>query len=271
MPRSPRAEDVLDVPPKGVSDRLLRSVVDVEPVDDAGEVRLVAADQLGEPRLLAALLPEDLLKTSPIDGLHVDIHHIHRPTVLSSPIDAGRNGSVNGTLGQRLRTLREARGLSRSLLSRATVQPGDEGVAEITIKTIENGKGGSAETLVKLARALDVPESHFPEIQLARARRLFDERAVGLEAALANYDELTAIFPGAGRVDRLIETLEDRPDPAGQAHDRSMIEEAAAAMRRLREALVRERAQGSTSPEAPQPPAAADQPTAHRRRRRPAS
>jgi transcriptional regulator with XRE-family HTH domain len=85
--------------------------------------------------------------------------------------------------GERLRALRKGRGYSQSELSRRTVTVGDLGVAEITIRSIESGKRtGSADTFAALARALGVGEDAFPEIRLARARALFDEREIGLEA-----------------------------------------------------------------------------------------
>lgn len=110
--------------------------------------------------------------------------------------------------GERLRALRKDRGYSQSELSRRTVTVGDLGVAEITIRSIEGGRRtGSAETFVALARALEVSEDTFPEIKLAAARRLFDERAIGLEKAQANYERFIAAETPAARAMR--QAMED--------------------------------------------------------------
>lgn len=91
--------------------------------------------------------------------------------------------------GDRLRRLRDARGISRSQLSRATVavDPEGTGLPEITIKQLERGNRlqPRPHTMELLAAALDVLPAEFPEYRLALARAALDEQTVGLGEALA--------------------------------------------------------------------------------------
>lgn len=90
--------------------------------------------------------------------------------------------------GDRLRRIRDAKGVSRSQLSRATVtvDPEGAGLPEITIKALEGGRRlqPRPKTIELLAAALDVLPAEFPEYRLALARAALDEQAVGLEQAL---------------------------------------------------------------------------------------
>lgn len=100
----------------------------------------------------------------------------------------------------RLKRLREERGLSQPALFRAV-----DGVSFSTIVSLEqdptratNGARGRArypspETIEALAPALGVQPEEFPEYRLAMARRLLDERAVGLERALETLGLLEAL------------------------------------------------------------------------------
>lgn len=47
----------------------------------------------------------------------------------------------------------------------------------------------SARVLEIVARALEIPATDFPEYELAKFREMFDERIVGLEAAMTNLHE----------------------------------------------------------------------------------
>jgi transcriptional regulator with XRE-family HTH domain len=97
---------------------------------------------------------------------------------------------------QRIRRLREAAGLSQPALYRRT-----EDVGFDTLRALErpyhdqrNGvqsrsRYPSAQTLERVAEALGVDPSEFPEYRLARARERLDERQVGMDAALAALDE----------------------------------------------------------------------------------
>lgn len=92
---------------------------------------------------------------------------------------------------ERLVLLREAAGLSQPVLYRH-VEVGFDTVRALE-QPYEDQRDGrrsrarypSAETLEKLAAALNVEPATFPEYKLARARALLDEREVGLEAALS--------------------------------------------------------------------------------------
>jgi transcriptional regulator with XRE-family HTH domain len=69
-----------------------------------------------------------------------------------------------------LRRLRAERELSRSQLSRQTVEIDGRGLPEITIKDLEtNPRQPRIETVELLAAALDVPPETFPEYRLALA------------------------------------------------------------------------------------------------------
>jgi transcriptional regulator with XRE-family HTH domain len=90
------------------------------------------------------------------------------------------------TLPTRLRRLRDEHGVSRSQLSRATVAYDGKGLAEVTIKAIENGTNRpGVQTIEAIAHALHIDPADFVEYRLALARRQLDEREVGLEQALA--------------------------------------------------------------------------------------
>jgi transcriptional regulator with XRE-family HTH domain len=98
---------------------------------------------------------------------------------------------------ERLRRLRREAGLSQPALFRVV-----EGVSLDTIRALERdpavrpatGRGRarypSAATLAALATALGVAPEEFPEYRLAKARERLDERAVGLDAALATLDRV---------------------------------------------------------------------------------
>lgn len=87
-------------------------------------------------------------------------------------------------LGTRIRRLRKARGLSQEDLARA-VEAGR--LTAGAVGQFERGAGYPLpETLERLAHALGVEPDYFVEWRLARARRLLDERAVGLGEASHN-------------------------------------------------------------------------------------
>ena len=74
---------------------------------------------------------------------------------------------------ERLRGLRRERGVSRSQLSRLTVDVGQPGVSESTIEALETkpGRVPDAGTLELLAHGLDVAPDVFYEYPIAVARR----------------------------------------------------------------------------------------------------
>lgn len=88
---------------------------------------------------------------------------------------------------QQLVRLRAERRLSRNKLSQRTVSEGDMGVSPQTIEALETKPGQTPQdrTILLLGRALEARFGEFPAYDLARARRLFDERAVGADDALA--------------------------------------------------------------------------------------
>lgn len=92
----------------------------------------------------------------------------------------------------------------------------------------------------------------FLEVRLARARRLFDERAIGAENAEENYRAVTAVFPGATRVDRLIDTVDEAAAFVAEA---------------IRQAAQRA-AERDASPSADSPPPTVEPQTARSRRPR---
>jgi transcriptional regulator with XRE-family HTH domain len=98
---------------------------------------------------------------------------------------------------QRVRRLRQARGLSQTRLYRLT-----EDVSMDMIRALESDPGRessaqrhrsrypSATTLARVAKALDVAPEEFPEYRLAVARDRLDDRVVGLERAVASLEAI---------------------------------------------------------------------------------
>jgi transcriptional regulator with XRE-family HTH domain len=80
-------------------------------------------------------------------------------------------------------------------LSRETEAAGRR-LAPGSIGNIARGEDtATPQTLEHLARTMGCSPDVFLEVQLARARRLFDERIVGLEVAHENYKQLAEAFP----------------------------------------------------------------------------
>ncbi len=104
--------------------------------------------------------------------------------------------------GSRLRELRLARGLTLETLAYDLRDVGG-GPGFGHLGMLERGERyPQPDTLVALAKALNVDPESFPEYQLAIARRLFDEREIGLEAAVANLEAagLSDLTAAAGAV-----------------------------------------------------------------------
>lgn len=126
-----------------------------------------------------------------------------------------------------LKRLREARGLSQEALAFRVYDAGEKMTAG-AIGQFERGVTRPLpSTVEKLAIALEVDPSVFPEYRLAVARRQLDEREVGLDEALRN---LAALQPGVGEAvdgepappappERLRRELEDAP-PSRRSPDR---------------------------------------------------
>jgi transcriptional regulator with XRE-family HTH domain len=95
---------------------------------------------------------------------------------------------VSETFQEQLQRLRRERGISRGVLSRRTVQPGDMGISEQTIEALERKPRQKPldRTIRLLGEALEATDEEFPAFALAKGRALLDEHVVGLDAALAN-------------------------------------------------------------------------------------
>jgi transcriptional regulator with XRE-family HTH domain len=127
------------------------------------------------------------------------------------------------------------------------------------IQQIEWGRSPpSAEVLEAIAQHFDVDPSLFAEYRLARARELLDDRAVGLAAAVENYELLAEAAPGLRVATDRIAAVADADAAAGEV------------IARLREARERVLAdQGSSADAAPPPRPARPRRGPRRRARRP--
>lgn len=110
------------------------------------------------------------------------------------------------------------------MLSRATVDYDGKGLAEVTIKALENGTNNPGpETISAVAHALGVPPQEFPEYRLALARAQLDENEIGLDQALANLAQFEAALARprkvSGREAQPADTSH-RPGRAGQSAGR---------------------------------------------------
>jgi transcriptional regulator with XRE-family HTH domain len=108
------------------------------------------------------------------------------------------NPSGPKTFGQAIRRLRLERGLSMEELAYRTrdndADRSRRGLSFSYISLIERDyRRATPEVIELLAQTLDVSPREFAEYRLALARRLFDEEAVGVEDALANFDLLTKL------------------------------------------------------------------------------
>lgn len=98
----------------------------------------------------------------------------------------------------RLKRLREAAGLSQpELFFRSGVSIGTIRGLEQPYQSQKDGRTGSSrypslETIERLSQALGVEPDEWPEYRLAHARKLLDDREIGLPQAIANLDRITA-------------------------------------------------------------------------------
>jgi transcriptional regulator with XRE-family HTH domain len=98
-------------------------------------------------------------------------------------------------MGSAIRRLRIKRGWSQETLAfevrrRSAVSPTAGAIGQI-----ERGvTRPRPETIEGIAQALEVAPADFPEYRLAAVRRLFDERAAGLEQAIANLEFFERAF-----------------------------------------------------------------------------
>lgn len=98
--------------------------------------------------------------------------------------------------GVRLRRLRAERELSQEALAFST-WVGEQRLSAGAIGQFERGVAvPRPETMRRLAHALDVDPEAFGEYRLAEARRLLDEREIGLEAALATLERIEPALYG---------------------------------------------------------------------------
>lgn len=123
------------------------------------------------------------------DTTHCDIEYVAPLGGLSRHCAIGCIAGVPRLIHEALPLLREQRKLSRSRLSRMTVQPGNAGIGEKTIQALEDNPGRVPEARIieAIANALGVPPEHFYEWPIAVARREAKERAAA--AALRGHEE----------------------------------------------------------------------------------
>ena len=92
------------------------------------------------------------------------------------------------------RRLADERGWSVERLIHAAWDPDTRGPSPGMIRKALNGRRTITVPLIEaVANALGVPPEDFTEYRLARARRLLDEHAIGLEAAAQNYELLANV------------------------------------------------------------------------------
>lgn len=184
-------------------------------------VDLLADDRAAEtsrnlhrkPRLRPAFVDQDLPQSSACDhDTDCSGTRCHSSTGAATlcPLDnAGVPDVLDGVVAppepywERLRRLRTKAGLSQPQLYRLV-----EGVGFDTIRAAERpyvdqrdgrrsaARYPSADMLEKLSEALGVHPSEFPEYRLAKARQMLDERAVGLEQALATLEQILSSESG---------------------------------------------------------------------------
>ncbi|MFL5818951.1 MAG: helix-turn-helix domain-containing protein [Conexibacter sp.] len=96
------------------------------------------------------------------------------------------------SFAEQLRRVREARGLSRNLLSHRTARVGEPGISPAGIEALERNpdRQPTDRTVLILGDALGASDEEFPAYALARARALFSERIQGEDRALANLRRL---------------------------------------------------------------------------------
>lgn len=118
-----------------------------------------------------------------------------------------------------LRALLVDRGWSFRTLAQATQEhdPADRGISHGHLVRLGRPEPLTVTAIELVARALDIEPNAFAEYRLALARRLFDERHVGLAMALENLELLTE---QASRVPPLPERLSRLAREAGAAHHR---------------------------------------------------
>jgi|GEM_PF-2202600 len=92
-----------------------------------------------------------------------------------------------------VRRLRAERDLSIENLALQAQIKEQEGPSVSYLGRLERGeRPPTVAAMEAIAAVLDVSPAEFPEYRLAMARRLLDERAVGLGAALENYEAMVA-------------------------------------------------------------------------------
>ncbi len=97
----------------------------------------------------------------------------------------------------RLKRLAHERGESIERVGLAAYDPNIEGTSLANLRKVIRGQRPlNAALIERVAAALGVPATEFPEYRLALARDSLDERVVGLEAAL---DQLTLIDSALAR------------------------------------------------------------------------
>jgi transcriptional regulator with XRE-family HTH domain len=92
--------------------------------------------------------------------------------------------------------LREERGWSIERLVHEAWQPEIRGTSPAMIrKALKGERTLTIPLMTAVAEALDVDPGRFLEYRLALARRMLDEREVGLETAAENYETFAKVLP----------------------------------------------------------------------------
>ncbi len=117
-------------------------------------------------------------------------HHADSIAALRTPPD-----DPPEPIGAVIRRLRIDRGWSQEALAFEVRSQSGASPTAGAIGQIERGvTRPRPETLEGITRALDLAATEVPEYRLAIVRRLFDERAVGLDQAIANLNAFEQAF-----------------------------------------------------------------------------
>jgi transcriptional regulator with XRE-family HTH domain len=223
----------------------------MKPVNPPVDLLGTRTDLPGQPRLRTTLANEDLLQRGIGPGHHVTDCTSTWCCVSSPYVTDGqlwpaagqrymRHVATTEPYYKRVRRLREAAGLSQPELFRRTPDAAWETVRAIEREPkSDRARYPTPKTIAAVANGLGVDPEEFPEYQLAMARHLLDERAVGLEGAL----EALAMFQEGQRL-HAERTFGPTPDQREQAAlDFEQAAEEAARQRDERSSPPREDAQ----------------------------
>jgi hypothetical protein len=194
---------------------------DLNGVDDAAQF---VAQPSGEPDLSAALFVQDAPEWGTDVPSNVHTNKLYPTSCRLSSADNTSilNGSMDGSdpapeaFPARVQRLAAQRGITVTRLARLAHHEADEakGTSPEMIRKVMAGDRVLTRTVIEaVARTLDVDPDEFPEYRLALARRLFDEREVGLEKALQNLSQLEAELQAGGVVAGAAPASRRKPRP----------------------------------------------------------